>query len=59
MVLKGVNAMIDLLNKAKEFYYERVNSYKRYYDFGNELVSKHQVLIALAILYCLIQLHLA
>ncbi len=51
--------MTDLFNKAKEFYYEIVNSYKRYYDFGNELISKHQVLIALAILYCLIQLHLA
>ena len=25
--------MIDLLNKAKEFYYERVNSYKRYYFY--------------------------
>ena len=51
--------MTDLFNKAKEFYYEIVNSYKRYYDFGNELMSKHLVLIALAILYCLIQLHQA
>ena len=51
--------MTDLFNKAKEFYYEIVNSYKRHYDLGNEFVSKHQVLILLAVLYCLIQLHLA
>ena len=51
--------MTDLFNKAKEFYYEIINSYKRYYDLGNEFVSKHLVLIVLAILYCLIQLHQA
>ena len=51
--------MTDLFNKAKEFYYEIINSYKRYYDVCNEFVIKHQVLIVLAILYCLIQLHQA
>jgi hypothetical protein len=51
--------MTDLFNKVKEFYYEIVNSYKRYYDVCNEFLDKHQVLILLAVLYCLIQLHLA
>ena len=51
--------MTDLFNKAKEFYYEIVNSYKNQYDVCNEFLDKHLVLILLAVLYCLIQLHLA